>query len=222
MTSPSKPYKLINQDCLKQLEEEKKIFKDFSNEIKKELKNSSLYKFREEILRFLFYKTLLKNSFECENIEYETNFENGKNDKVDIKFENNYLEFKFDTLNLKNSIQKKEINNRPKTMRISNSIFDLFKLKYGKGISKNKKNNFYFIYSCDIGMLSYINKLKNLNFLENNKIDFKEYEKKFKNYLNKKELKYKKEKFVEFKIIDNLKIKDNFNKELNLYLLKIK
>ena len=61
------------------------------------LKKASIYKFREEILRYLFYKSLLHNKIQCENIEYEANFENGKNDKVDLKFEdNNYVEFKFD------------------------------------------------------------------------------------------------------------------------------
>lgn len=115
------------------------ILKDFEKLINKELKISSIFKISEELTRYLFYKSLIKNGVEDKDISYEANFSNKTIDKVDLKFLNNYIEIKF----------HRELENkrpRPYWYSFARLIADFFKLSNSDTIEKSNK---YILYVFD-------------------------------------------------------------------------
>jgi hypothetical protein len=115
----------------------KKIyFSNFISFLKKEMNISSPYKFTEEIIRYNFYKSLIYSGVDNEEIVHEANFENGTNDKVDMKFKDNFMEIKYNRVLENGSFRSYDIYFR-------NLILDFCKLK------SSKSNNKFILYVFD-------------------------------------------------------------------------
>ncbi len=126
-----------------------KIFGDFYNLIFSEIKTKwvDYHKLYEENFRYLWYKSLLKNWYKNSDIIYEANFSKGKNDKVDMKFLDNFLEIK-----LNRKLENK--NWAPRPYKLWKVFSDLYKL------ANAKDENKYFLYIYDTTFKEYIESKK--------------------------------------------------------------
>ncbi len=130
------------------------LLNDFVKLLNEELKDYSIFKISEELIRYLFYKNLMINGIKNENIRFEANFTKNTIDKIDIKFLDNFLEIKFHR-----ELETK--NNRPYPYSFGKLLADFFKLSNAKNIINCKK---YVLYVFDESHRSKIEKC-NFNFL---------------------------------------------------------
>jgi len=192
----------------------KEIFNTFMLNIERELKRYSYFKFSEELFRFYFYKTLIESNYNDNEIEYEANFQekkkgDGQNDKVDIKFDDSFLELKYHR-RLQNG------NIRPKPYGLGKVLADFFKLTN----APNNVNKTYLLYVFDDSYLSYI-KNNNFGFLlsDKNSFSLSEIRENYNPTVNKQLKDYPKGN-VNFKLLFKQQIGFT-NGNLNFYFYKI-